>query len=140
MGPAAEDVRTFLAARIPEQLRRVEQKAVRLRRVHLRVQSANLVLTALATLLAGLTAAAGPLAGQGPPAWRWSCAMIAVVTATAGVLAGFHQRLQLPDQLARRSRAPGGSAACTWRSSSGVSGRKRSGTSTSNCWRRTRRT
>ena len=97
----ASDVRSYLATRIQDNLRRVEVRAARLRRVNVRVQSANLILTTLATLLAGLTAAAGPLVGEGPPAWRWTCGAIAVVTAAAGLTAGFHQRFQLPDQLAR---------------------------------------
>jgi hypothetical protein len=97
----ATDVRSFLATRIQENLRRVDGTATRLRRVNVRVQSANLVLTTLATLLAGLTAAGGPLIGEGPPAWRWTCGAIAVITAAAGLTAGFHQRFQLPDKLAR---------------------------------------
>lgn len=101
MQPATEDVRTFLATRIQEHLRQVEGKAARLRRVNLRAQTVNLALTTLATLLAGLTAAGGPLVGEGPPAWRWSCGAIAVATAAAGLVAGLHQRLEVPERLAR---------------------------------------
>ena len=55
----------------------------------------------LATLLAGLTAATGPLMGEGPPAWRWTCAIVAVVTAGAALTTGVLQRYKVPEALAR---------------------------------------
>jgi hypothetical protein len=100
MQPATEEIRSFLQDRIRENLQRVERKTSRLRRVNVQVQSVTLVLSTLATLLAGLTAANGPLVGEGPPAWRWTCGAIAVITAAGGLVAGFHQRFQLPEKLA----------------------------------------
>ncbi|MQA92409.1 MAG: hypothetical protein GEU90_19650 [Gemmatimonas sp.] len=100
MQPATEDIRSFLETRIHDNLQKIDRKADRLKRVNVQMQSGNLVLTTVATLLAGLTAATGPMVGEGTPAWRWTCGAIAVITAAAGLFAGFHQRFRLPEKLA----------------------------------------
>ena len=95
------DARSLIVMRITENLGRVETRVTQLRRTNVRVTGLSLLLSTAATLLAGLTAAAGPLAGEGPPAWRWTCGIIAVVTAAAALTTGFQQRFQIPEQLAR---------------------------------------
>lgn len=101
MQTAVDDARALLEHRIEEHLSRVEWRASRLRRTNFRVLTLGLVFSTLATLLAGLTAATGPLVGQGPPAWRWTCGLIAVVTAAAAFMTGIQQRFQVSDRLAR---------------------------------------
>lgn len=101
MHTSAADVRTVLATRIQEHMRRVERRVVRLRRHNVQVITVNLLCSTIATLLAGLTAASGPLIGEGAPAWRWTCGVIAVVTAGAAVATGLQQRFKVPEQLAR---------------------------------------
>ena len=101
MRTTAADVRTVLVSRIQEHLRRVEGKVGRLRRLNVRVVSANLDCSTLATLVAGLTAASGPLMGEGASAWRWTCGIVAVVTAGTGLTTLLQQRLKVPEQLAR---------------------------------------
>ena len=101
MQSASEDVRLTLLPRVQEHLRRVEARSQRLRRANLQLVAGSLATSAIATAVAGLTAVMGPLAGQGPPAWRWTCGLVALVTAASGLLTGLHQRLSVPEQLAR---------------------------------------
>lgn len=101
MQATPDDSGDLLLQRIQKDLRHAETKAERLRRNNVRLIAASLVASALATALAGITAAVGPLAGEGPPAWRWTCGLIALVTATAGLLTGIHQRLNVAEQLAQ---------------------------------------
>lgn len=95
------DPRAVLAGRIQEHLRRVERRAARLKRLNVQVIGLNLLFSSVATLLAGVTAAGGPLIGEGGPAWRWTCGIIAVVTAGAAFTTGLQQRFKVPEALAR---------------------------------------
>jgi hypothetical protein len=101
MQPTTEHARERLGARVREHLQRVERRVARLRRLNVQTLALSLVFSTIATLLAGLTAASGPLVGEGPPAWRWSCALIALVTAAATFTTGIQQRFKVPEQLAR---------------------------------------
>lgn len=101
MQTTASDGRTFLLQRIEQHLRAAEAASLSLRRANLYLVAASLCTAALATLIAGLTAATGPLAGEGPPAWRWTCGVIAVVTATSGILTGLLQHLRLQERSAQ---------------------------------------
>ena len=91
----------FLRQQIEQHMGYAEAAYQRLRRANLRLLAASLTATAVATALAGLTAATGPLAGQGPPAWKWSCGAIAVITALSGILTGLLQHLRLPERSAQ---------------------------------------
>ncbi|HEX6070962.1 MAG TPA: hypothetical protein VFZ18_14100 [Longimicrobiaceae bacterium] len=101
MHTTASDGQRFLLQRIEQHLRSAEAAYQRLRRANLSLLTASLAATGLATVVAGLTAATGPLAGQGPPAWRWTCGAIAVVTALSGVFTGLLQHLRLPERSAQ---------------------------------------
>lgn len=101
MQTSAADPRSLLVTRIQEQLQRLERRVMRLRRMNVRVVTLSLVLSTIATALAGLTAATGPLVGAGPTAWRWTCGLVAVVTAAAALTTGIQQRFKVPEQLAR---------------------------------------
>ena len=101
----SEDPRTVLIERIRTDLQRVEGRAERLHRTNVRLIVASLIASGLATLLAGLTAATGPvLGGAGVSGWRWTCGIVAVVSGLAGLLTLVHQRLQVAENLAQ-SRA-----------------------------------
>lgn len=101
MQTSAADPKSVLVTRIQEQLQRLERRRARLRSLNTRVVTLNLVLSAIATALAGVTAVTGPLVGEGPPAWRWTCGLVAVVTAAAALTTGIQQRFHVPERLAR---------------------------------------
>jgi hypothetical protein len=101
MGIGTEEPKTAILRRIREGLGKAQGRAEKLKRTNTRLIYLSLSSSTIATALAGLTAAVGPLAGEGPPAWRLTCAAIAVVTALSGLLSGMHQRMNISDQLAR---------------------------------------
>lgn len=108
MHTITEDPRGLLLQRVRADLQRAEAKAERLRRMNLRLILATLAASALATLLAGVTAATGPVVGAGPMAWRWTCGVIALVTGFSGLMTSVQQRFNIADHLAQ-------SLACTGR-------------------------
>src|SRR5690606_36159702 len=101
MQTSAADPKSVLVTRIQEQPQRLGRRRARLRSLNTRVVTLNLVLSAIATALAGVTAVTGPLVGEGPPAWRWTCGLVAVVTAAAALTTGIQQRFHVPERLAR---------------------------------------
>ncbi len=100
MDTGTDDPRAAMLTRVRSSLSRAETRARRLRSQNARLIYSSLIASAVATVLAGLTAALGPLAGTGPRAWSVTCGVIAVFTAMAGVLSGIHQKLSVPEQLA----------------------------------------
>lgn len=96
-----EEPRVAMLRRIRDGLQKAEARTDRLRRTNTRLVYLSLSSSTLATALAGVTAAAGPIAGEGPPAWRVTCAAVAVLTALSGLLSGVHQRLNISEQLAK---------------------------------------
>lgn len=92
--------REALLVRIKDGLNRSGSRTAELRRANSRLIWLSLIASAVATMLAAVTAAAGPLAGEGPPAWRLTCGSIAVLTGMSGLLTGAHQRLNVSEKLA----------------------------------------
>jgi hypothetical protein len=91
----------FIKTKIAECLQKVELLSAGLKKSNSRLITISLIASGLATLLAGLTAALGPLAGQGPPAWKFTCGAVAVFTALAGITTGFHQKFAISERLAK---------------------------------------
>lgn len=67
----------------------------------------SLISSVLATLIAGLTAFNGPLAGQGAGAWKWTCGIVAVFTATATVFTGLQKQFTVAERLAKANECVG---------------------------------
>ncbi|HAY34663.1 MAG TPA: hypothetical protein DCY06_11075, partial [Bacteroidetes bacterium] len=67
----------------------------------------SLIASVFATLLAGVTAFSGPVAGAGPGAWKWTCGIVAVFTATATVFTGLHKQLTISERLAKSIECTG---------------------------------
>jgi len=99
MSPGAEQ-RDAMLERIRACLRAGEARVQSLRRRSARFILMNLVWGALGTVVAGMAAAAGPLAGTGPHAWKLTCAA-AVLTASSTFFSGLNQQLAIPDHLAK---------------------------------------
>ncbi len=93
--------RQAVQQKIKESLQKVNMHVMKLRSANFRLITISLIASALATLLAGLTAALGPLAGQGPPAWKITCGAVAGFTALAGLMTGLHQKFSISERLAK---------------------------------------
>jgi hypothetical protein len=107
MATVADDPRTALLDRLRDDLSRANRMAARLDRINTRLLTGSLTASALSTVIAGLTAARGPLVGAGPPAWRWTCGVAAAISAVAGLLTGTHQRFTIAERLARARACTG---------------------------------
>ena len=103
-GPEARDE---LLKQIRQALQRTETRTASLRRKNTLMISAALIAGAVGTVLAGLASARGPLAGQGSGAWKVTCGVIGVLTASTTVLTGLNQRLSIPDRLVKASACVG---------------------------------
>lgn len=67
----------------------------------------SLISSVLATLIAGVTAVNGPIAGSGNSAWRFTCGLVAVFTATATVFTGLQKQFTISERLARATEFAG---------------------------------
>ena len=90
-----------LLKRIQDSRLKVETVSKNLKKANSRFIYISIIASSLATLLSGLTAALGPLAGQGAPAWKITCGGVAVLTAFAGIFTGLHQRMSIPERLSK---------------------------------------
>lgn len=97
----------LLTERVKGNLLSTEQETLRLRTANTRLLVAGIVSSATATLVTGLTAAQGPLVGEGIPGWRLACAVGAVFAFAATVCAGLGQQLKLSERLARCNQVLG---------------------------------
>jgi hypothetical protein len=96
-----ENPRTMILGRIREHVTRAEAKACRLRRTNTMLIFVSTAASAVAAMLAGLTAARGPMVGQGPSGWRLTCGAVAVLSGCAGLVSGLHQQLAVTDRLTK---------------------------------------
>jgi len=97
----------YMKEEILESLHKVEAQILKLKKTNSRFIYISLIASVFATLLAGSTAFLGPLAGQGPPAWKWTCGIIAVFTATATIFTGLHKQLTVSERLAKATECAG---------------------------------
>jgi hypothetical protein len=100
MSPLSEQ-RDEMLARIRSGLRTAEARVQNLKRRSSQFVLMNLVCGALGTVVSGLAAAAGPVAGTGPHAWKLTCATVALLTASSTFFSGLNQQMAVPDHLAK---------------------------------------
>jgi len=93
--------RAAFAQMVKESLRRAEQRAVGLRKTNTQLLVASIVSSAATVLVAGGTAAAGPVVGQGIPGWRMACVVAAILAALSTVCTGLTQQLKIGDRLSQ---------------------------------------
>jgi hypothetical protein len=89
-----------ILTRLQQSLSRIELRAASLRKTDALMVYTSTITSVLATALAGLTAAVGPLMGEGVEGFEMTCWGVAVLTAVAGLTSGLHQRLGVAEQLA----------------------------------------
>jgi hypothetical protein len=100
MSPVPQQ-RDEMLERIRSGLATAEARAQNLKQRSSQFILVNLICGALGTVVSGLAAAAGPVAGTGPHAWKLTCATVAVLTASSTFFSGLNQQLAIPDQLAK---------------------------------------
>jgi len=90
-----------IARRVTEHLRQAKVHEAELKTQKILLVVATLAGSGLATLIAGVTAANGPVVGSGIPGWRLACAAAAVLSLIGGVCAGLKDQLQVGERAAR---------------------------------------
>jgi len=97
----ASHTREEMLQQIRQPIANAEHRTRELRHENSRLVTLGLIAGALGTIMAGFAAAAGPLTGQGPHAWRVTCGIVATLTACATLFPGLNQQLSIPDRLAK---------------------------------------
>lgn len=90
----------LLAQQVRESLSTAQAYNASLGRTNTRLLIASLASSAATTLVAGVTAVAGPLIGEGIPGWRLACSVAALFGFAATLATGYHQQLKLDERLA----------------------------------------
>ena len=96
-----------LAGRVRDSIRKAEGVVADLRKIHTRLTTTTIVSSAASTLVAGITAAAGPVVGEGPEGWRMACIIAAVLAFVSTVGTGIGQGQRIGDRLAEGSQCVG---------------------------------
>jgi hypothetical protein len=101
------DDSTTVAARIRQSLETAQRRAQALRHRSTQLAYLGLTASALATIVAGIASAHGPLAGQGPTSWKLTCGLTAVFSACAALASGLNQQFSYAEHLARAMACAG---------------------------------
>jgi hypothetical protein len=99
--------RNALARRVEASLQKAEGIVSGLRKANTRLLVAGMASSAAATLVAGITAAQGPVVGTGIEGWRVACIVAAVFAAASTVSTGLNQQLKFSDRLAKGTQCVG---------------------------------
>jgi hypothetical protein len=86
--------------RILSGLEHLDTRIQRLQRTNTALLASGVVASAVSTLITGVTAANGPVIGNGTPGWRLACGLAAVFSFGATVAVGLNQRLRIGEKLA----------------------------------------
>lgn len=101
MEATSQEQRSALLERIREGIRKSEGLSVELRMKNSRYVVISIVASALSTVIAASAAALGPVIGDGAPAWKATCALVAICTGTAAVFTGLQKQLSIAERLAK---------------------------------------
>lgn len=101
MAPDSNKGRVHLKERVQEGLEKAEKYTQRHERLNSWLIIAGIVLSALATIITGTTAASGPVVLEGIPGWRLACAAGAGLGFATTVSIGLVQQLQLNEKASK---------------------------------------
>jgi hypothetical protein len=104
---SSSDSRSTLLDRIRDGIRKADVHSTDLKKKNSRYISIGVIASALSTVIAGTAAAVGPAIGQGPPAWKLTCAAVAVCTGIATVVTGLQKQLSIAEKLAKATSCAG---------------------------------
>ena len=96
-----------LGLRIKDCLQNVEEQTKRIRKSNTLLMVFGVVNSSVATLITALTAAVGPVIGEGPTGWRLSCILGAVFAFGSTLCIGIDKQLKTTDRLVAANQALG---------------------------------
>lgn len=105
-GERAQD-RKALGQRVRASLQKTEERTAGLRKTNTRLLVSGIASSAASTLVAGTTAAQGPIIGEGAQGWRVACIVAAVFGFVATVCTGLVQQLKISDRLSKGNQCLG---------------------------------
>ncbi|MEK7671874.1 MAG: hypothetical protein AAB344_06610 [Bacteroidota bacterium] len=107
MNTSPLDPRAALLEKIREGIRKSDEQTSEMKKKNSRYITTGIVASTLSTVIAGTAAAVGPVIGQGAPAWKLTCAAVAVCTGVATVFAGLQKQLSIAERLAKATACSG---------------------------------
>ena len=107
MSQELEQNQDALARRVRQSLKKAEQYASRVRTTNTRLLVLGVFNSGVSTLVTGVTAAQGPIVGEGIPGWRLACAVGAVFGFATTVSVGLNQQLKLGERLSEANQCLG---------------------------------
>ncbi|MCB0077655.1 MAG: hypothetical protein KDD73_09520 [Anaerolineales bacterium] len=96
-----------IEARIRASAEKAERITERLRRLNQGYLIASITSSGVSTLVAGLTAAQGPVVGSGIEGWRVACLVAALFAFISTVVTLLNQQMKISDRLAEGTRCVG---------------------------------
>ena len=104
MGTASGKDNSVLIGEIKSSLKKAEGVVTKQKRANSGTLITSFTFSAFATLVAGVTSAAGPVIGSGIEAWRAACILAAVLSFASTIITGVSQQLKLNDKLLEASQ------------------------------------
>jgi hypothetical protein len=95
------DSRNALLEKIRDGIRKSEASSASLKAKNSRYIVIGIVASGLSTVIAASAAALGPVIGEGVPAWKLTCAAVALCTGVATVFTGLQKQLSIAERLAK---------------------------------------
>lgn len=96
-----DDSRNVLLEKIREGIGKSDALSARLKAKNSRYIVIGIVASGVSTVIAASAAALGPVIGQGAPAWKLTCAAVALCTGVATVFNGLQKQLSIGERLAK---------------------------------------
>jgi hypothetical protein len=107
MAQTLDDREKILTQHVRNSLAKAEADVNGLSRRNTRMIITGLSSSAAATLVAGVTAASGPVVGTGIPGWRLACSVAAILAFIATVATGVQQQLKYEERLVNGNQCVG---------------------------------
>ncbi|MFN2285072.1 MAG: hypothetical protein ACK2UQ_11670 [Anaerolineae bacterium] len=104
---ASTQDREGFKSRVKDNLQKAKTLTANLRKSNSRLLVSSIVTSGASALVAGITAAQGPIVGEGIPGWRIACTVAAVLAFAAAVCTGLVQQLKISERLAEGNQCFG---------------------------------
>jgi Zn-dependent alcohol dehydrogenase len=102
-----DDSRNALLEKIRDGIHKSDASSASLKVKNSRYIVIGIVASGLSTVIAASAAALGPVIGQGAPAWKLTCAAVALCTGVATVFTGLQKQLSIAERLAKATACSG---------------------------------